>query len=68
MKAVDRFDYNDYRQVGNIKLPFAEKFKTYINKVVVGEKESLFSKIEINQPVNPLLYQISPGAELTSSE
>jgi len=67
-KACDRFDYSDYRDVGNIKLPFAEKFKTYILKSLVGEKESQFYKITINQPVNPALYHITPGTEITLAE
>lgn len=68
LKAVDRFDFSDYRLVRNIKLAHAEKFKTFINKIVVGEKTTLFSKIEINQAVNPMLYQITPGMEVTSSD
>jgi hypothetical protein len=67
-KTIDRFDYSDYRLVGNVKLHFGEKFKTIINKKIVGEKETMFSKIEINQPVNPMLYHINPGIEVTSSE
>jgi hypothetical protein len=67
-KACDRFDYSDYRTVGSIKLPFAEKFKTYIHKSLVGEKESQFYKIEINQAVNPSLYHIDQGTEVTLSE
>lgn len=69
LKAVDRTDYLDYRSVGNIKLPFAEKFRTYVNKTVVGEKDSQFYKIQINQPVDASLYHINPGAtEVTAIE
>jgi hypothetical protein len=68
LKAVDRIDYSDYRKVGNLMIPFAEKFKTIINKITVGEKVSLFNKIEINKPVNPALYHIDIISEEKAAE
>lgn len=68
LRAIDRFDYKNYKKVDGIAFAFTENFTTIINGKNVGTKETFYSKIEINKPVNPALYSTGQKAELVSSE